>query len=68
MKLKHRVQINVADKRGEKQRVLGSTKLCIPQRIIRLLFGDFCEVLVLNPGNSVQKIEIHEIKGGAENA
>ena len=54
MQIKHRVRINVADRNGNQQNVLESRKLRVPQRILRLLFGDFCEVLVLTPGKSVQ--------------
>ena len=63
MKLKHKVKINIADKNGNKQEVLQSERRSIPQRILKLLFGDFCEVLVLTPGESVQGIEIKEMRG-----
>lgn len=63
MKLKHKVQINVANQNGCKQEVLHSTHIRLPQRLIRFLFGDFCEILVLTPGKSVQSIEIKEMRG-----
>jgi len=63
MKLKHKVQINVADRNGEKQQVLNSTSLKLPKRLLRFIFGDFCEVLVITPGKTVQGIEIKEIGG-----
>ena len=53
MQIKHRVRINVADRNGNQQNVLESRKLRVPQRILRLLFGDFCEVLVLTPGKQL---------------
>jgi hypothetical protein len=46
--------------------VLGSKKVRLPQRLLNLIFGDFCEVLVLTPGTSVRNIEIHEMRGGAD--
>lgn len=63
MKLKHKVKINVADRDGHKQRVLQSEHLSIPKRLLTFLFGEFCEVLVLTPGESVQGIEIKEMRG-----
>lgn len=65
MQIKHRVRINVADRNGNQQNVLESRKLRVPQRILRLLFGDFCEVLVLTPGKSVQGVEIEQLRGEA---
>lgn len=67
MQRKHRVQINVADRNGTNRTVLRSTRVRLPERILRFLFGDFCEVLVLTPGESVEQIEIHEVtKGGGD--
>lgn len=57
---KHTVKINVANRKGEKQTVLTSTRLSIPKRLLRFLFGDFCQVLVLTPGETVEGIEINE--------
>ena len=65
MQIKHRVRINVADRNGNQQNVLESRKLRVPQRILRLLFGDFCEVLVLTPGKSVQGVEIEQLRSEA---
>lgn len=57
---KHTVRINIANRCGEKHNVLTSTKVPIPRRILRFLFGDFCRVLVLTPGETVEGIEINE--------
>lgn len=64
MGLKHKVQINVANKNGEKQRVVSGATLRLPQRLLKMIFGDFCEVLVITPGKSVEGIEIKEVKAG----
>lgn len=61
MRIKHKVQINIADRNGHKQEVLQSKHLTIPQKLLTLLFGEFCEVFVLTPGKTVQGIEIKEI-------
>lgn len=63
MRLKHKVRINIADKNGNKQEVLQSEHRSIPKKLLTLFFGDFCEVLVLTPGETVQGIEIKEIRG-----
>ncbi len=59
----HRVQINVANNTGQIERVLESHRISLPERLLKLLVGSFCEVLVLTPGSSVQNIEIHEVNG-----
>lgn len=64
MKLLHKVRINVADRHGRRQSVLQSGYLSIPKKLLTLLFGDFCEILVLTPGETVQGIEIQEIRRG----
>ena len=63
---KHTVKINITDRRGEKRNVLTSTRVSIPRRILRFLFGDFCQVLVLTPGETVEGIEISEARKGGE--
>ncbi len=59
---KHIVKINIANRRGEKQRILTSTRLSLPKRLLRFLFGDFCQILVLTPGETVEGIEINETR------
>ena len=63
MRLKHKVRINIADKNGNKQEVLQSEHRSIPKKLLTFLFGDFCEVLVLTAGETVQGIEIREMRG-----
>ena len=54
MRLKHKIRINIADKSGNKQEVLQSEHMSIPKRLLTFIFGEFCEVLVLTPGETVQ--------------
>lgn len=63
MKLKHKIKINIAERNGHKQEVLQSEHRSIPKKLLTFLFGEFCEVLVLTPGESVQGIEIKEMRG-----
>lgn len=66
MKLQHRVQINVAQGGGTTQGVLGSRGRKLPARLLRFLFGEYSEVLVLTPGKTVRSVEIHETLEGEE--
>ncbi len=59
---RHIVRINIASRRGDKQRVLTSSRVSLPRRLLRFLFGDFCQVLVLTPGETVEGIEINEMR------
>lgn len=63
MKLKHKIKINVADRNGHKQEILQSERRSIPKKLLSFLFGEFCEVLVLTPGETVEGIEIKETRG-----
>lgn len=66
MILKHRIKINIADKSGDKQKVLQSEYRSIPKRLLTFLFGEFCEILILTPGETVQGIEIKEMRGDGD--
>lgn len=63
MALKHMIRINVTDEKS-KTRVLEGADRRLPMRLLRLLFGDFTMVYLLSPGQSVESVEIHELKGG----
>ena len=65
--LQHKVKVTISDSKGNKKTVLNSTKKKIPERFLTWLFGEFREVLVLKPGQTVNTIEIHEIKGEKSN-
>ncbi len=63
--MRQTVRINVADGSGGKHQILESRSMRLPQRRIRLLFGDFSQILVLTLPDSVESIEIRKMKGGA---
>ena len=63
MKLKHIIKINIADRNAHKQEVPQSEHRSIPKRLFTFLFGEFCKILVVTPGETVQGIEIKEIQG-----
>lgn len=65
MALKHRIRINVSGRKS-KTRVLEGADRRLPMRLLRFLFGDFTTVYLLSPGQSVESVEIHEVKGGGK--
>ena len=62
--LKHKISINIAKPGGTPSPVVRSGTMQIRKRILDFLFGQQVNVLVLSPGDSVQTVEIHELKGG----
>lgn len=63
MALKHRIRINVMDEKS-RTKVLEGADRRLPARLLRLLFGEFLTVYLLSPGQSVESVEVHEVKGG----
>ena len=62
--MKHKVSIKVADRSGRKTEVLHARRMRLSKRLLKLLFGDFCEVFVLTPGKTVESVEICELRQG----
>ena len=63
--MKHKVKIAVSNG-GTKTQVLTSGSIRLPMRLLRWLLGDFCEILVLTPGKTVQGVEIQEVSEGVD--
>jgi len=64
MALRHRITINVTDPRGKTGTVLKGADARLPARLIRFLFGDFTQVYLLKPGQSVESVDVKEVKEG----
>ncbi|TFZ41614.1 hypothetical protein E4100_00300 [Soehngenia longivitae] len=62
MSLKHKVTINVAKPNGEKNSVIQSSQKTIRTKMLDFLFGKKVSLLVITPGDSVETVEIKEIK------
>lgn len=60
MTLKHRITINVTDPHGKTGTVLKGADARFPARLARFLFGDFTQVYLLKPGQSVDVKEVKE--------
>ena len=58
MGLSHKIRINITDDDGNKEAVLQGGICRLPYRLLRFLFGDMAEVLVLKPGNTVDSVEV----------
>ena len=63
--MKHKVKIAISNG-GKKTQLLTGDSIKIPMRLLRWLLGDFCEILVLTPGKTVQSIEIQEVHEGVD--
>ncbi len=64
--MKHKVCIKVAQADGMAEPVVKSKSLSMRRKIIDLLFGPKVNVLVLSSGDSVQTVEIRELRNGGE--
>ena len=60
MNMTHRVQVNVVRDTGQKDSVLRSKRMRISRRLMKMLFGEKADVLVLVPGESVESVVIQE--------
>lgn len=66
MALKHKVTIRVADHSGKQATVLRGAHMKLPIRLLKLLFGGFTQVYLLAPGQTVESVDIREIKEGGK--
>ena len=66
MSLKHKVTINVAKPGGKKSPVIQSSQKSVRSRLLNWLLGKNVDLLVVTPGDSVETVEIKEIKGRGE--
>lgn len=68
MNLRHKVSICVTRPDGGKTTVLRGGSRMIRNRLLNRLFGEKVGIIVVTPGESVETVEIKEIKqmGGEE--
>lgn len=62
--MKHTITINVAEEDGRRTTVLKGAERRLPTRLLRFLFGDFTQVYLLSPGQTVQSVNISEVREG----
>ena len=63
--MKHSIKVLVETKSGREE-LLKSRHLKIREKIMKFLFGDFCEVIVLNPSKKISRIQLEEEKNESE--
>lgn len=63
--MKHNVNILVQTKNGREE-LLKTKHLKFREKLMRAIFGDFCEVIVLNPSKQISQIQIKEAKNESE--
>ena len=67
MAVKHKIVINVSDSSGRMENVLKGADVKLPARLLKFLFGEFTQVYLLSPGQTVESVDIREVEeGGAE--
>ena len=67
MAVKHKIVINVSDSSGRMENVLKGADVKLPARLRKFLFGEFTQVYLLSPGQTVESVDIREVeKGGAK--
>lgn len=62
MAIKHKIVINVSDPKGYKANVLRGADVKLPTRLLKFLFGDFTQVYLLSPGQTVESVDIREVE------
>ncbi len=65
--MKHSVTIRVADADGRGTTVLKGAEKRISTRLLKWLFGGYTNVFLLSPGQTVQSVNISEIKEEKQN-
>lgn len=66
MAIKHKIVINVSDPNGRKTNVLRGADVKLPTRLLKFLFGDFTQVYLLSPGQTVESVDIREVEEGGK--
>jgi len=64
--MKHKITINVSDPSGRKDNLLRGAEMKLPARLVKFLFGDFRQVYLLSPGQTVESVNIKEVKAASE--
>ena len=66
MAVKHKIVINVSDSDGRRENVLKGADVKLPVRLLKFLFGEFTQVYLLSPGQTVESVDIREVEEGGE--
>jgi len=64
--LKHEVNVFLTQKDKKQKQLLATRRVNIREFILRKMFGDARQILVLNPGETVATVKIIEMKGNED--
>ena len=64
--MKHKLKVCIKTD-GKTEEVFRGRHMRMPRRLLNLIFGECCQILVLKPGDTIKGIEVHEVGGGDEN-
>lgn len=64
MKLRHKVNISVTRPDGGKTAVLKGGSRTFRSKLLNLLFGEKVGVIIVTPGETVETVEIKELREG----
>lgn len=59
--MKHKVKVNLITKENRKKQLYEERTISLPRRIVRLLFGEATQILIMQPGQSVKTVEFFEL-------
>ena len=62
--MRHKIIINVTSEVGQKTNGLKGSIRRLPSKLIRLLFGEYRQIYLLEPGITVDSVDIREIEKG----
>lgn len=60
--IKHRVVVHVRDSDGKGATVCRAADRWLPGWLVKLLFGNYRQVYLLDPGKTIDSVEVEETK------
>lgn len=57
----HKVRVNLVTKDNRNEMLYASKKISLPRKLVRLLFGEATQILIMTPGQTVEQVEFIEL-------
>ena len=57
----HKVRVNVVTEDNRNEMLYASKKISLPRKLVRLLFGEATQILIMTPGQTVEQVEFIEL-------
>lgn len=57
----HKVRVNVVTDDNRSQMLCESRKISLPRKLVRLFFGEATQILIMQPGQTVEQVEFIEL-------